>query len=374
VKEGAPIVFATGGTGGHVYPALATALELRARGREVLFLGQADGMEARLVPAEGFPFRGVRAGKWHRGRPNPREAYRAFLGLKDAVRFLREERPALVMGFGGFASFPGLAAARLLGLPYALHEQNVYPGKVTRWFASGARAVAAAHEEVAAHLSVTPHYVGMPIRERRVPKGEARRRLGLPEEGPLTLVMGGSQGSLALNEAVPSAFLALPEDLRGVVLHSSGARHVGTVRRRTQGLPNYRVDAYVDAVLAWSAADLGVTRAGTSTLAEAAFHGVPLLMVPLPSAAENHQLHNAQAVALAGAGQVVQERQLASLADAWRALLEPDARARAALAARKRSPQGAAARLADLIEGTLTPTPTRPLGDSALGGARQEMR
>ena len=349
------IILATGGTGGHIYPATATAKVLEARGLEVAFIGQQTGLEARLVPAEGFPFYGVRAGKWHRGRPDPREALRAGLGFSDALRLVRQLKPVLILGFGGFASFPALAAARALGVPYALHEQNAYPGKVVRWFAGGARFIATATPEADAHLPGKAEAVGVPVREVRVERAEARRTLGLPEDAMVTLVMGGSQGSLVLNRVVPDAFRMLPRALKGSlsVLHSSGPAHLEATRERCADLTGYRVDGYLDSVLAWSAADLGITRAGNGTLAEAAFHGVPLVMVPLPSAAENHQLHNARAAEAAGAGLVVEERELETLPAAWERLLEPDFRARASRAAARRSPAGAAERLAALVERTL---------------------
>ena len=244
------VLFSTGGTGGHIYPAIATAKELRERGFEVAFIGQRDGMEARLVPAAGFPFYGVRAGKWHRGRPDPRQAVQAGFGLRDALKVIRQVRPRMVVGFGGFASFPGLAAAALLRLPIALHEQNALPGKVTRWFARRAVFIAAANEEIAAHLPKQKNklvQVGVPVREIHVNKREARRRLGLPEAGVLTLVMGGSQGSLILNEQVPKAFASLSRRLREEVslnvLHSSGERHLERVKVHTRGLTNYHVDS-----------------------------------------------------------------------------------------------------------------------------------
>lgn len=350
------IVLASGGTGGHIYPAAATAKALLERGFEVAFIGQQGGLEARIVPAEGLPFYGVRAGKWHRGRPDPRQALRAALGLTDALRLIRTLKPVLVLGFGGFASFPALAAARLLGVPYALHEQNAYPGKVVRWFARGARFIATATAEAGEHLKRPTKVVGVPVREVKVDKKYARRELGLPEQGTITLVMGGSQGSVMLNSAVPDAFAGLSEGLRAslTVLHGSGPANLKLTRERCADFPNYRVDGYLESVLAWSAADLGITRAGNGTLAEAAFHGVPLVMVPLPSAAENHQLHNARAAEAAGAGTLVEERELERLTDAWQRLLEPKARTAASLAAARRSPEGAASRLAALVERTVT--------------------
>ena len=357
------VVFATGGTGGHIYPAVATALELARQGVDTAFVGQTGGLEARAVPTAGLPFYGVRAGKWHRGRPDPRQAARAALGLGDAVTLLRRLRPELVVGFGGFASFPALAAARVLGVPYALHEQNVFPGKVVRWFAGGARFVAVAGTEAQAHFGANVHAklipVGLPVREARMDKTEARRRLGLPETGTLTLVMGGSQGSVVLNKTVPKAFTALSEGVKTdlQVLHSSGPANLDVARNAAKSLPHYRVDAYLEGVLAWSAADLGIVRSGNGTLAEAAFHGVPLVMVPLPSAAENHQLYNAAAVQQAGAGIVVEETSLETLAQAWAELLDKPTRDAMSARARRRSPEGAAARLAGLIKHTLEVAP-----------------
>ena len=364
-RDGRSWVMATGGTGGHIYPALAVAREAAARGLEVAFLGQAEGLEARLVPQEGFAFVGVAAGKWDRARPDARQALRAGLGLAQALRALRRLEPAIVVGFGGFASFPGLAAARLLRLPYALHEGNAYPGRVTRLFAKGARLVALSHEAARAHLPGAQRLelTGFPVRESRLPKAEARARLGLPVEGVLTLVMGGSQGSAALNRAVPRAFAAL--DDKPLVLHSTGPRWLEEVRAQL-GDPRYHASGFVDAGLAWSAADLAITRAGVSTLAEAAFHGVPCLMVPLPSSAEDHQRHNARAAAAAGAGWVVEEGELARLAAAWQRALEPEVRGQASASARRLSPAGAAGALVDLLERELIGPSLAPRGRGAL--------
>lgn len=345
------VLFATGGTGGHIYPALSVAKEAQARGFQAVFLGGADSMEARVVPEAGFEFYGVATGKWDRARPDPRQGFKSVKGLAQAVQWLRRLEPAVVIGFGGFASFPGLAAARLVGVPYVLHEGNAYPGKVTRWLAGGAAAVAVSHQAAAAHLPQAKKIVvtGFPVREERVDKAEARARLNLPATGPLTFVMGGSQGSVVLNEAVPAAFEKLSSP--GHVLHSTGRRWEEHVEERTRDLKNYHTTGFVDATLAWSATDLAVTRAGVSTLSEAAFHGVPVVMVPLPSSAENHQLHNARNVAAAGAGWVVEENKLTELSDVWQRAL-PDLE-RASEAARALSPQGAARAVVDLLDSVL---------------------
>ena len=313
-------------------------------------------MEEAIIPEAGFSFHGVRAGKWDRARPDPRQGVRALSGLGDALRILRKLRPRAVVGFGGFASFPALAAASVMRLPILSHEGNALPGRVTRLFAGRARLVGLGKLEAATRLKrANTVYVGMPVREVRVEKREARKQLGLPEEDLVTLVMGGSQGSMTLNERVPEAFEALPAGLRQhlTVLHSSGPRWVAGVQERVKEYPQYVVHPYLDATLAWSAADVAVTRAGIGTLAEAAFHGVPLVMVPLPLSAEDHQRHNAEAVARAGAGRVVLERDILELSGAWEELLDDAAREAAAKAARSLSPAGAAETFAALIDKTL---------------------
>jgi UDP-N-acetylglucosamine--N-acetylmuramyl-(pentapeptide) pyrophosphoryl-undecaprenol N-acetylglucosamine transferase len=344
------LVFATGGSGGHIYPALAVAKLARARGYQVHLLGQAGGMEERLTREADIPFIGVASGKLDRQRPDPRALLRSLAGVGGAVAALRKLRPALVLGFGGFASFPGTAAAVLTGTPLLLHEQNAYPGLVTRLLAPFARTLvlsqpALARRVRARRVEVVPY----PVREQRVERSEARRVLGLPEEGTLTLVMGGSQGSAALNEGVVAALDELRE-LRPLVLHSTGPAHWGGVRRATAGNADYFARPYVDASLAWSAADLAITRAGFGTLSEAAYFGVPLIMVPLPTASENHQLHNARAFEQAGAGRVLEQHDLARLPGAWRAMLNEPERRKAANAAAARSPEGAAARFVALID------------------------
>ncbi len=345
------VLLAAGGTGGHVYPALALAAAARAAGDDVHLLGRTGGLEARLAAEADVPFTGVSAGKWDRGRPDPREALRAAAGLAGAVRAVRRLAPDVVVGFGGFASFPGCVAATLTGTPLVLHEGNAVPGRVTRWFARRAAVVAAVHGGARAHLPRDVRLVeaAFPVREERRDRAAARRRLGLPGDGVVTLVMGGSQGSAALNALVPRVARTLPAEVRGVVLHASGPRWEADVRAATRDLGGYAVAGFVDAPDAWAAADLAITRAGVSTLSEAAFHGVPVVAVPLPTAADDHQRANAAAVAAAGAGAAVEETDDAGLRDAWRTLLDPGARAAAAARQADRSPAGAAEGLHALV-------------------------
>lgn len=345
----ADLVLATGGTGGHVFPALAVAREAVAEGLAPVVLGACGGLEEQLAAEAGVGFVGVSAGKWHRGRPSPAQALRAAAGLVEAVRAEKRLAPRAVVGFGGFASFPGAAAAARLRLPLVLHEGNAYPSAVNRWLAGRADLVIVAQEEALAHLKGARRSVVIPfpVREQRLAREAARDLLGLPRDAFVTLVMGGSQGSATLNRECPAAFRSLggttPDGRPHHVLHAAGTGRAGEVD--AAGLPHYHVREFVDAVAAWSAADVAVTRAGMGTISEAAFHGVPLVMVPLPSAAEDHQLHNARAFSAAGAGVVVEEREVSRLGSAWRSLLEPEAREAAAAAAAGRTPAGAARRI-----------------------------
>ncbi len=350
------LLLATGGSGGHVYPAVALARAALARGAEVLLLGGDAGMEAMLVPAAGLPFVGVPAGKFDRQRPDPRAPYRALAGVLRARGVLRRWRPQLVVGFGGFAAFPGSAAAVTSGIPLVLHETNALPGLVTRTLARRARLVVVCQAEAAARLPrVRSLVVPFPVREERVERGAARRALGVPEGALLTLVMGGSQGSLALNRTLPRLARRLAaRDPRLWVLHATGAGWLASVRAEVAGAERYRLEAFVDASLAWSAADLAITRGGYGTLAEAAYHAVPLVVVPLPSAADDHQRHNAEALARAGAGAWVRQGDDDALAAAWTALLDDERRALARSAQAARSPAGGTNTLLETVWPWLT--------------------
>ncbi len=357
---GDKIVLAAGGSGGHIFPAVATARELEKLGFSAVLLGQRGGMEERLAGEAGLTFVGVSAGKLARGRPDPRELWRAASGFREARRYLAQARPAAVIGYGGFASLPGVLGAQSLGIPTALHEQNARLGLTQRLALNRAGLVATAYPEVRGLPGGRGVLVGMPVREEDLPRAEALAELGL-RDGPLTLyVTGGSQGSAALNGAVPGVLRQVfgVEGRYGErsvqVLHSAGLKWAREVSARVRDLPWYRVSGFVNAVAAWSVADLAITRAGTGTLAEAAYHGVPLIMVPLPSSAENHQLHNARAVEQVGAGRVVTESALGQ--DLARAVLEclaSEERAAMREKALTRSPAGAAAKLAGAIEALL---------------------
>lgn len=345
-------------------------------------LGQRGGMEERVSAEQNLPFFGVDAGKLARsgqGMADPRELLRAGRGVAQARAALQRLKPAAVVGYGGFASLPGILAAQTLGIPTVLHEQNALLGLTQKIAVARAKAVGIVYEEVRGLPAGKGTMVGMPVREQRMPRAEALAKLGL-QDGPLTvMIMGGSQGSLFLNQNVPGILhglfgdagqLAQPVSTNGVgvpqvnldftaaaaksgvqVLHSTGPRWLESVQKEVGGWPWYHATGFVDAVAAWSVADLAITRAGTSTLAEAAFHGVPLIMVPLPESSENHQYYNGLDVEKAGAGRVIEQKNVTEVLG--QAVLEcavPETRAAMREAALRRAQPGAAARFADLIE------------------------
>jgi UDP-N-acetylglucosamine--N-acetylmuramyl-(pentapeptide) pyrophosphoryl-undecaprenol N-acetylglucosamine transferase len=382
------VLLATGGTGGHIFPAVALARSLETRGFQSAIIGGRGGMEESIAASEGLKFFGVRTGKLDRSKPDPRAVLRALAGFKDALGIVSRTRPAAVVGFGGFASFPGAASAILRGVPLVLHDSNARPGIVTKFLGHFAKFIAlaenAAQNELPRGKTV---WVGMPVREVRVPKAEALEKLGLEPDKPLVLIIGGSQGSMRLNKLLPPI---LEKTLTGKgvqVLHQTGQGRLGEVKPRVSHLPWYHCIEFVDGPVAWSAADVGITRAGASTISDAAYHGVPLVLIPLPSSAEDHQTRNALAVQARGAGICVPERDLEEesrsdsspsgsidsrlpgpLASGMVSCLQPERHQAMRAAALGASPEGAAERLAALVLKAMQGSSLRSSGVQVGGG------
>ncbi|MEN2982207.1 MAG: glycosyltransferase [Thermus sp.] len=335
------VLLTGGGTGGHLFPALAVAEELRRRGHEVFYLGAEGGLEARLLPQTPLPHALVPAGKLDRSALRPGEAWRLLKGLKGAARVLRERPPKAVLSTGGYAGFPAAFLAELKGLPVLLHEQNAKLGLALRLLAPLARGLALSVPlDLPPWLARKARRTGYPVREVRYPQAEAKRRLGFDPGKPLLLVLGGSQGSLELNQRLPPLLkpLGLP------VLHQVGERWTERFRFLEEGA--YRIAGFVDAPLAMSAADLLLARAGAGTLAEAAFHRLPALLFPLPPGLDGGaQLANARAYQRAGAAELGAYPRLREQVEGLLARPEPYREAMARL-----SPEGAAGRIADWLE------------------------
>jgi UDP-N-acetylglucosamine--N-acetylmuramyl-(pentapeptide) pyrophosphoryl-undecaprenol N-acetylglucosamine transferase len=307
------ILIMAGGTGGHIFPGLAVAEVLAARGWRVVWMGVKTGMEARIVPRSGYEmawvdFQGVRGKGLVDLALLPARLLRAF---GQSFRALRALRPDVVLGMGGYISFPGGMMAAALNRPLAIHEQNSIAGTATRLLARVADRILVSFEETfGARKRVV--VTGNPIRAafRALPPPEAR----FPHRsGRLRLaVMGGSLGASALNEMLPLALATLPVDVRPEVVHQTGEQHLGAVEAgyRRAGVAA-RCVAFLDDVAAeLVSADLVVCRAGATSLAELTAVGVGAILVPFPFAIDDHQTRNARILERSGAAIVLPQAEM----------------------------------------------------------------
>mgnify|MGYP005840346989 CR=1 FL=1 len=350
----APVMILAGGTGGHVYPALAVAEELRSRGVPVVWMGTRRGLEARVVPAAGFDMawvevRGLRGKSAAARLAAPLMLVRA---LAQALAAVARRRPRLVLGMGGYVSGPGALAAWLLRRPLLIHEQNAVAGLTNRLLGRLAAAVLEGFQGAWPRPGAV--FTGNPVRASiaalgRQPAAERTARSGPPR----LLVVGGSLGAQALNRSVPAALARLPEQRRPEVRHQAGASTLEVAREayREHGVAA-TVSAYIDDMAgAYAWADLAVCRAGALTVAELATAGLPAVLVPFPHAVDDHQRANAAYLADAGAALLLPEAELSAerLGELLDSLLGEDSRrAEMARAARALGRPDAAARVADL--------------------------
>ncbi|MDE2461471.1 MAG: undecaprenyldiphospho-muramoylpentapeptide beta-N-acetylglucosaminyltransferase [Gammaproteobacteria bacterium] len=315
-----------GGTGGHVFPALAVADELRARGHAVTWIGTRQGLEARVVPAAGIGVEwiavgGLRGKGWRTLLLSP---WRVARAVRQAQRIFRRLRPQVALGMGGFASGPGGLAARLSGCPLVLHEQNAVPGVTNRVLSYLARRVLEGFPGSFA-AARRAEYVGNPVRAAiaALPAPEARFA---GRGGALrVLVIGGSQGARVLNETLPQAIAQLDLSPAPEIWHQSGMRDAESlaVAYRQRGVKT-RVAAFIeDMAEAYAWADLAVCRAGALTIAELTAAGLAAVMVPFAAAVDDHQTRNAQFLVQAGAAELLPQAALsaASLAAVLQRLL-----------------------------------------------------
>jgi UDP-N-acetylglucosamine--N-acetylmuramyl-(pentapeptide) pyrophosphoryl-undecaprenol N-acetylglucosamine transferase len=386
-----------GGTGGHVYPALAVADWLRRAGQRVDWLGTATGLEARVVPAHGLtlhrvdveglrgkgrtawltaPLRLARAlgQAWRvvgavrpdvvlgmggvRGKGLLKKVLLPVMLLRafwQSLRAILRRRPDVVLGMGGYTAFPGGMIASLLNRPLVIHEQNSVAGLTNRVLACLANRVLVAFPGVFRNAGDKPipcrkvatEWVGNPVRADIVALSAESYA---PRSGPLRLlVVGGSLGASALNELVPKALALLPAEQRPAVVHQSGRQHLEILRANyaAAGVEADLRDYIEDMAAAWRECDFAICRAGAITVAELACAGVPAVLVPFPHAVDDHQTGNARFLSDAGAGWVMQQRDLdprrlarliagldrpilAAMAAKARALAKPEAAARVA--------------------------------------------
>ncbi|WP_374265843.1 undecaprenyldiphospho-muramoylpentapeptide beta-N-acetylglucosaminyltransferase [Zoogloea sp.] len=336
-----------GGTGGHIFPGLAVADALRARGWRVVWMGNPDGMEARIVPASGYEVAWVRFTAL-RGKGLLRKLLLPFnllRGFAQALAQIRRVKPDVVLGMGGYVTFPGGMMAALLGRPVVVHEQNSVAGLANRVLAGVADKVVTGFPEVLKK----GEWAGNPVRaEITAVAPPAERFAG--RGGPLkVLVVGGSLGAAALNDALPKALALLDPASRPQVTHQAGAKQIEALRAAYQaaGVEGELLPFIDDMADRYATADLVICRSGALTVAELAAVGVASVLVPFPHAVDDHQTGNARFLAEAGAAVLLPQTELSpqriaallhemnrerllAMATKARACAKPDATARVA--------------------------------------------
>jgi UDP-N-acetylglucosamine--N-acetylmuramyl-(pentapeptide) pyrophosphoryl-undecaprenol N-acetylglucosamine transferase len=304
------ILIMAGGTGGHIFPGLAVAHEMRAAGWEVVWMGARGGMEERLVPPRGYRTAWIRA-KAARGKGLVQKLLlpaNLLYSFWESARLIRALKPDVVLGLGGYVAFPGGMMASLLNRPLALHEQNAVPGLANRVLATVSDKVMVAFPQALASAEWTGNPVRGEIAAMALPEARFQGRTG-----PIRiLVVGGSLGAQALNEAVPKALAQLSTPVS--VVHQSGEKHLQILR---QNYADARVEgelvAFIDDMARrYAEADLVICRAGAVTIAELSAGGMASILVPFPHAVDDHQTANARFLAEKGAAILVPQREMSA--------------------------------------------------------------
>jgi UDP-N-acetylglucosamine--N-acetylmuramyl-(pentapeptide) pyrophosphoryl-undecaprenol N-acetylglucosamine transferase len=313
---GLSVVIAGGGTGGHLFPGIAVAREIQRRvpGARVSFAGTSRGLEAKVVPAEGFELDVIRSAgiKGKSIGARLRGASLIVPSLWDAWRVISRRRPQVVVGVGGYSSGPIVLMAWLRGVRTLVLEQNAVPGLTNRLLARIVHAAAVTYEDTLKHFKGRGFVSGNPVRQEFFAAAAAAPSDG-PRAGRRVLVLGGSQGAHVLNVALTAAMPALMKRVPSLdVLHQTGARDLDEVRRAYQsaGVPA-RAESFLNPVAPeMAAADLVICRAGATTLAELAASGRPAVLIPYAAATDDHQRRNARVLVTAGAAAMVEESEL----------------------------------------------------------------
>lgn len=322
------ILFAAGGTGGHINPALAVAGYIRENypDAQILFAGTPNKMEAKLVPAAGFDFTTIEISGFQRDfsvqgiKDNISTVFKLIKSLPRAKAIIKEFQPDVVIGFGGYVSGPVVRAAAKMGVPTAVHEQNAFPGVTNKLLAKQVDKVMvttkAAEEYFNAKNPVT--VTGLPVRGEmlRADREISRAELGVSDDMPLILSMGGSLGALAINKAVKELILSRYESKKCAFLHATGSNGVAMLEDLNSKIdmdknPHVMLREYInDMDRCMAAADLVICRAGASTLSELQVMGKASILVPYPYASENHQYFNAKDLADNNAAIIIEEKDL----------------------------------------------------------------
>ena len=323
------IIFAAGGTGGHINPALAAAGEIRERfpDAEILFIGTKDKMEAKLVPAAGFKFKTIEISGFYRQlslkniKRNLVTLSHLLSSSKEAKKIILDFKPDVVVGFGGYVSGPVVRMAAKLGIHTAIHEQNAYPGITNKALAKEVDKVMLTVEKAKEYLEAKnpPVVTGLPVRGEilRADRGVSRAELGIRDNQKLILSMGGSLGAEAINNAMVELIAENHCNKNLYFLHATGQFGLWVPDKlREKGVDpdkedNVEIREYIaDMARCMSAADIVICRAGASSLSEIEALGKASILIPSPNVAENHQYHNAMALTQKDAAVLIEEKDL----------------------------------------------------------------
>ena len=322
------ILFAAGGTGGHINPALATAGEIRERypDAEILFVGTKDKMEAKLVPAAGFDFTTIRISGFQRKISieniirNLKTIFYLLFCTFSVKKILKKFKPDVVVGFGGYVSGPVVRTAAKMGIPTAIHEQNAYPGITNKTLAKIVDKVMLTAEEAEKYMQCKnpPAVTGLPVRGEmlRADRDFARAKLGIRDDQKLILSMGGSLGAMTINNAMVDLITDNCKDDSLYFIHAMGQYGLWVPDKlKEKGVDinakNLELREYIsDMDVCMPAADVVICRAGASSLSELQALGKASILIPSPNVAENHQFHNAMALVNKGAALIIEEKDL----------------------------------------------------------------
>ncbi len=320
------ILFAGGGTAGHINPALAIASYIREKHPQahISYIGTPDKLEAKLVPEKGYNFRTISVAGFQRkltieniGK-NISAAAKAVTSSINARKILKEISPDVVIGTGGYVSGPVLREAVKLGIKTAIHEQNAYPGITTKMLAPNVDAVMLAMPEAEKYLKLNkkPFVTGNPVRQEllNITREQARAKLGLDDNTPMLLSFGGSLGAMRINEAVSGLIKWHNGSNKFYHIHATGKSGYNDFTQNLKSLDlSDKIDIreYInDMDVCMAAADLIICRAGAITLSELLSCGKPAILIPSPYVAENHQFHNAMTLKRVGAAEIIEEKDL----------------------------------------------------------------
>lgn len=328
MKDNIKVLVAAGGTGGHINPALGTAGYIKEKhpDAEILFVGTAEKMEARLVPAAGYDIKFIKIQGFYRSlsvesiKHNLKTLWLLLTVSKSVKKIIKGFKPDLVIGFGGYVSGPVLRAAAKMKIPTAIHEQNAFPGVTNKALAGEVDRVMLTNEKAGSLMKCKNPYVvtGLPVRGDLMKKSKEEAVADLQLDGkPLILSMGGSLGAKPVNDAVFGLIVNKQNDNDCVFLHATGRGGVDDFKARLKeagvdvdNKSNIRIVEYIDIPACLPAADLVISRSGASTLSELQALGKASILVPSPYVAENHQFHNAMALVNNGAAVIIEEKDL----------------------------------------------------------------